>query len=86
MTAHSRRLGNYGDAAVNTSVTAHSRRLGNFGDPAVDNVSDKHISDECLGGLSDDARHETSANNASSVDTATSNDDDEGPHLYAFEG
>ena len=65
---------------------ASSRRLGNFGDAAVDNVSDKDISDECLGGLNDDARHETPANDSNSVNTATSNEDEEEPHLYQLEG
>ena len=67
-------------------MKAHSQKLGNFGDEAVDNVSHKDSSDECLGGLNDDARRETSSNNSNSVNTATSNKDEEDPHLYQLEG
>ena len=67
-------------------MKAHSRKLGNFGDAAVDNVSHKDSSDECLGGLNDDARRETSSNNSNSVNTTTSDKDEEEPHLYEFKG
>ena len=67
-------------------MKAHSQKLGNFSDEAVDNVSHKDSSDECLGGLNDDARCEASFNDSNSVNTATSNEDEEESHLYQFEG
>ena len=67
-------------------MKAHSQKLGNFGDEAVDNVSHKDSSDECLGGLNDDARCEASFNNSNSVNTATSDEDMEEPRNYQFEG
>ena len=67
-------------------MKAHSQKLGNFGDEAGDNVSHKDSSDECLGGLNDDARCEASFNDSNSVNTATSDEDEEEPHLYEFKG